>query len=59
MGGSPMKKSEWAKRLRTCHLDHGGTYNGATVYGHTYPWRECIRIKGTDVWVYSTEPEKE
>lgn len=49
-----MNKREIAKRLRVCERDHGGPLNAATLYGHfERDRRECIRIHGTDTWVYS------
>jgi hypothetical protein len=40
-------------RVETCRLNHGWPGNAATVYGHPGSVRVCIRIHGTDTWVYS------
>jgi hypothetical protein len=38
------------ERLRICDMQHGRPGNAASVYGHAV--RTCIRIKGTNTWVY-------
>jgi hypothetical protein len=50
-----MNKREIAKRLKVCELRHGAPDNSADVYGHDGRHRDrtCIRIHGTDTWVYS------
>lgn len=54
-----MSKREIAKRLDVCVLPHGGPDNSATVYGHfgRHSDRTCIRLHGTDTWVYSPRTE--
>lgn len=48
-----MNKREIVKHLAVCERDHGGSHNAAIVYGHWGARRDCIRIQGTDTWVYS------
>lgn len=38
--------------LRLCRKDHGGSLNSAIVYGHHGSVRVCIRLFGTNRWVY-------
>jgi hypothetical protein len=39
-------------KVKVCDQEHGAKDNAATVYGHFGSPRTCIRIKGTDQWVY-------
>jgi hypothetical protein len=52
-----MHKREIAKRIAVCDGTHGATTNTAVVYGHfaNLRNRNCIRIVGTDIWIYSKE----
>lgn len=38
--------------LKKCTLTHGVEGNDSTVYGHHGSVRICIRLYGTDDWVY-------
>lgn len=44
--------------LKVCDKDHGGKGNAATVYGHLASVRNCIRLQGTDTWVYDPRWEE-
>ena len=39
-------------QLKRCTLPHGNKGNSATVYGHDWPRRNCIRLAGSKTWVY-------
>lgn len=41
-----------SEHLRLCRRDHGGSLNAAHVYGHHGSERICIRLFGTNRWVY-------
>lgn len=51
---APAKVSQ----LRECSWPHGGQWNSATVYGHPWPERTCIRLAGTKTWVFDPGWEK-
>lgn len=36
-----------------CTDEHGGPNNAATVYGHFGSTKVCVRVLGTDVWVFN------
>ena len=38
--------------LAICNETHGSAGNAATVYGHHASVRTCIRLYGSDTWVY-------
>lgn len=40
------------QQLKVCKQEHGLDGNAATVYGHHGSVRVCIRIFGTNKWVY-------
>jgi hypothetical protein len=50
--------SEITKALRVCDQPHGGPSNGASIYGHHGSVRTCIRLHGTDTWVYDPRWEE-
>lgn len=42
-----------------CTEDHGGPNNSAEVYGHWGSSRTCVRLPGSDTWVFNVrKPEK-
>lgn len=41
---------------KICSREHGGDQNKAEVYGHWGDKRNCLRIDGTDVWIYDVVP---
>lgn len=45
---------------RVCSAEHGGPNNAATVYGHYADLRNrtCMRLPGTDTWVYDLKEKK-
>lgn len=43
--------------LAVCDQTHGEEDNAASVYGHYGSVRICIRLKGTDIWIYDSAYE--
>lgn len=47
-----------ANALKVCEQPHGAEHNEASVYGHHGSRRTCIRLFGTDTWLYDPRWEQ-
>lgn len=51
-----MADREITVRVKVCEKEHGGPNNAAVLYGHGGRRDACLRIEGTNTWVY--EPRR-